>query len=107
MSPKNRVFLCPPIERLLIQISLIYLLCCYYARILHNSKKDIVKYLFVLQLYSKKCTGRYFKLRDDDLSSKQGSVCAFKMILKKITQKSTARFIKTYRDHVYKYTGIR
>ena len=27
-----------------------------------------------LQLYSEKCTGRYFKERDDDLSSKQGSI---------------------------------
>ena len=25
---------------------------------------------------------RYFKVRDDDLSSKQGSFCTFKMILK-------------------------
>ena len=27
-----------------------------------------------LQLYSEKCTGRYFKERDDDLSSKKGSI---------------------------------
>ena len=34
-----------------------------------------------IQLFSKKCTGRYDKVRDDDLSSKQGSLCTFKMIL--------------------------
>ena len=38
-----------------------------------------------IQLYSKKCTGRYSKVRDDDLSSKQGSLCTFKMIIVKIT----------------------
>ena len=27
-----------------------------------------------LQLYSEKCTGRYFKVRDNDLSLKQGSL---------------------------------
>ena len=40
-----------------------------------------------VQLYPEKCTGRYFKFRDDDLSSKQGSLCTFKIILIKITQK--------------------
>ena len=29
----------------------------------------------------KKCTGQYFKVRDDDFSSKQGSLCTFKIIL--------------------------
>ena len=33
---------------------------------------------FRIQLYSEKCTGRYFKMRDDDLSSKQGSLCTLK-----------------------------
>ena len=28
----------------------------------------------MIQRYSEKCTGRYFKVRDDDLSSKQGSL---------------------------------
>ena len=37
---------------------------------------------FHIQLVSEKCTGQYFKVRDDDLSSKQ-SLCTFKMILKK------------------------
>ena len=41
--------------------------------------------IFKVQLYSEKCTGRYFKVRD--LSSKQGSLCTFKTILKKMTQK--------------------
>ena len=36
---------------------------------------------YVLQLFLKRCTGRHFKVRDDDLSSKQGSLCTFKMIL--------------------------
>ena len=40
-----------------------------------------------LQLDSKKCTGRYFKVRDDDLSSKQGSLLTYKMILIKISHK--------------------
>ena len=33
---------------------------------------------YQVQLYSKKCTERYFKVKDDDLSSKQGSLCTFK-----------------------------
>ena len=40
-----------------------------------------------VQLYSKKCTGRYFKGRDHDLYLKQGSLCTFKMILIKIYRK--------------------
>ena len=40
--------------------------------------------IFLIQLFSEKCTGRYFKVRDDDLSSKQGSLCTFKMILYKL-----------------------
>ena len=40
-----------------------------------------------VQPYSKKCTGRYFNVRDDDLSSKQGSLCKIKIILIKITGK--------------------
>ena len=40
-----------------------------------------------LQLDSKKCTGRYFNIRDDDLSSKQGSLFTFKKILIKIGRK--------------------
>ena len=35
----------------------------------------------LLQLFSEKCTGRYLKVTGDDLSSKQGSFCTFKMIL--------------------------
>ena len=46
----------------------------------------IIKKFINKQLYSEKCTGRHFKLRDDDLSSKLGSLCAFILILKKITQ---------------------
>ena len=34
-----------------------------------------------VQLDSKKCTERYFKVRDDDLSSKQGSLFTFKLYL--------------------------
>jgi len=37
-----------------------------------------------IQFNSEKCTGQYFKVRDDDLSSKQGSLCTFKIILEKI-----------------------
>ena len=33
-----------------------------------------------LQLDSEKCTGRYFNVRDDDLSSKQGSLGTLKNI---------------------------
>ena len=40
-----------------------------------------------IQPDSKKCTGQYFKVRDDDLSSKQGLLCTFKIMLIKITQK--------------------
>ena len=35
---------------------------------------------YIVQLYSEKCSGRYFKVRDDDLFSKQGSIFTFKMI---------------------------
>ena len=40
--------------------------------------------LFKVQLFSEKFTGLYYNLRDDDLSSKQGSLCTFKMMLIKI-----------------------
>ena len=33
----------------------------------------------IIQLYSEKCTGCYFKVWDDDLSSKHGSLCTLKM----------------------------
>ena len=42
----------------------------------------------------KKCTGRYFKVRDDDLSSKQGSLCTFKMIL--VIRKYFIKYIYIY-----------
>ena len=32
-----------------------------------------------VQLFSERFTGRYFKVRDDDLSSKQGSLCTFNL----------------------------
>ena len=48
---------------------------------------------FEVQLFSEKCTGRYFKVRDDDLSSKQGSICSFKMKLIKIIGKYLKGFI--------------
>ena len=35
---------------------------------------NISKHKTYIQLYSEKCTGRYFKVRDDDLSSKHGYV---------------------------------
>ena len=50
-----------------------------------------------IQLFSEKCTGRYFKVRDDDLSSKQGSLCSFKMILKIIR-----KYFKVY-IYIYLY----
>ena len=49
-----------------------------------------------VQLYSEKFTGRYFKVRDDDLSSKQGSLYTFKIILKKITQIFLAIYLHTF-----------
>ena len=39
---------------------------------IHEKKSD-TKVVFNVQLYLEKCTGRYCKVRDDDLSSKQGS----------------------------------
>ena len=47
----------------------------------------------VIQLYSKKSTRQYFNVRDDDLSSKQGSLCKFKVILIKITHKYSKVYI--------------
>ena len=55
----------------------------------HNQKiLSILEGRPVLQLDSEKCTGRYFKVRDDDLSSKQGSISTFRMILIKLLDKS-------------------
>ena len=41
-------------------------------------------------------TGRYFKVRDDNLSSKQGSLCTFIMILMKI-------ILKYFKVYIYIY----
>ena len=49
----------------------------------HHSTAD---FILEVQVYSEKCTGRYFKVRDDDLSSKQGSLCTLKKILIKNTK---------------------
>ena len=38
-------------------------------------------FTILLQHFSKKCTGRYSKVREDDLSSKQGSLSTIKKIL--------------------------
>ena len=53
--------------------------------------------LAVVQVFSEKCTGRYFKVRDDDLSSKQGSLCTIKKIgtYKKIL-KNIFKYIHIY-----------
>ena len=53
---------------------------------------------FLIQLYSEKCTGRYFKVRDDDLSSKQVTLCTFKVITIKITRKNKSLYL-----HIYLY----
>ena len=55
-----------------------------------GSKLAIVSATFratdlLFYVYSEKCTGLYFKVSDDDLSSKQGSLCTFKMIPLKIS----------------------
>ena len=61
------------------------------AMIKRAGKNTFISFLksqtFDIQLYSEKCTGRYFKVRDDDLSSKKGSLCTFKIIFIKISQK--------------------
>ena len=68
-------------------------------------KKSMFLYIFfvhpILQLFSEKCTGRYFKVRDDYLSSKhkQGPLCTFKMILIKISR-------KYYKVYIYLYIFI-
>ena len=41
--------------------------------------------------FAEKCTGRYLKVTSDDLSSKQGSFCTFKMIL----------FSKIFKAYIY------
>ena len=67
---------------------LMHILCIY----------DFSFFIFSeLQLYSKKCTRRYFKARDDDLCSKQGSLCTFKIILKTLL-KNIFKYIFT---HIY------
>ena len=55
--------------------------------------------IFNLKLYSEKCTWRYFKVREDELSSKQGSICIFKMILY-----IYVIFLSIYL-HIFIYTG--
>ena len=46
------------------------------------SKRNIQRYTDKhIQLFSEKCTGRYFNVRDDDLSSKQGSLCTLKLFI--------------------------
>ena len=56
---------------------------------------DILPKKIQVQLYSKKCTGRYFIIRDDDLSSKQESICTFKIMTIKITRKYVYIYIFT------------
>ena len=71
-----------------------------------NLKIKSQTYKVLTSLIQLQCTGRYFKVQDDDLSSKQGSLrTTFKT---KITQKlflSNAHFMKPYRSPVYLYTG--
>ena len=43
-------------------------------------------YQEIVQLYSEKCTGRYFKVRDDDLFSKQGPYVHSKWYLSKLLE---------------------
>ena len=50
----------------------------------------------MLQLYSEKYTGGYFKVRDEDLYSKQGSLCTFKIILKKNNKNYSKFFLNIY-----------
>ena len=70
-----------------------YVLDVIFIPFLTNSRNSGVnihsrlKVVVVVQLFSEKCTGRYFKVIDGDLSSKQGSLYTFKMILMKIIQK--------------------
>ena len=48
-----------------------------------------------------KCTRRYFKVRDDDLSSNQGSLSTFKIMLIEITQKYFEVRVYTYNKYLY------
>jgi hypothetical protein len=64
------------------------------------SKHNILSLILEIQIYSEKCTGRYFIERDDDLSSKQGSLCTFKIIQKLL--KNILKYIFAYIYIFYK-----
>ena len=53
--------------------------------------------MYIIQLYSRKCTGRYFKVRDNDLSSKQGS---FHMYIQSDTFKNYSKIFLSIYFHI-------
>ena len=68
----------------------------FHFPIIPSISLSVSRIIDKVRLFSKKCTGRYLKVRDDDLSSKQGSLCTVKMIIIK-------NFRKYFKVYIYYY----